>query len=66
MLICKTFVINQAVPHDYGCGVPYQSPRAAYTGPHEEPPFRFRRRTGYDGPTAAYFNKNFKTMPKDF
>ena len=29
-------------------------------------PSRFRRKKQFDGPTASIYNKNFKSMPKNF
>lgn len=66
MSIERTFVINQAVPFDYGRGAFGYASRFVYAGSREAPPSRFRRKKGYDGPTACHFNKNYRRMPKDF
>lgn len=61
-MIREHFIFNQAIPekpHDPVIPTPYIPISAP-------PPSRFRRKKGYTGPTASIFNKNYKTMPKDF
>lgn len=62
-MIHETFIINQAL-----ISVPnretYQD-EVVYTPPSDTPS-RFRRKKEYTGKTAQPYNKNYKSMPKDF
>ncbi len=41
-------------------------PRATILDCSRKFPSRFKRKKGYDGPTANKYNKNFTKMPEDF
>lgn len=63
-MLVTPFLLNQAIPYEPN---PTSCPdRVAFIAVLPDPPSRFRRKKGYTGPTAQYFNKNYKTMPKDF
>lgn len=61
----ETPIIDQSLPANWSRSLDPPVPRPCIIV-QKTPPSRFRRKKGYDGPTARHFNKNYARMPKDF
>lgn len=65
MAIRERFIINQALI-SAPAQEAYQKEAAYIPIPSTDIPSRFRRKKGYTGKTVQPYNKNYKSMPKDF